>query len=105
MPDTSYTPLQSQRDALANPAAAPLSAAPPAVPDPNFTGNTPPTGTDGAALYAAECAGCHGPLATSSKRGRTAAQIKAAIANPATGMSGLAVLSDVQIQAIATALQ
>jgi hypothetical protein len=40
MPGTSYTPLQSQRDALANPAGAPLSAAAPAIPDPNFTGTT-----------------------------------------------------------------
>lgn len=107
MPGTSYTPLQSQRDALANPAAAPLSTASPATPDPNYTGTptTPTTGSpDGATLYAADCAGCHGPLASSTKRGRTAAQITAAIASVGS-MAGLSALSAAEIQAIATALK
>jgi len=56
---------------------------------------TPPA-IDGAALYAAKCAGCHGPLATSSKRGRTAAQITAA--NMTQG------LSPAEVQAVADAL-
>jgi hypothetical protein len=33
------------------------------------------TALDGAALYGSKCAGCHGSLASSEKRGRTAAQI------------------------------
>jgi mono/diheme cytochrome c family protein len=56
----------------------------------------PPTTLDGAALYASTCAGCHGPLASSSKRGRTAAQITAA--NMTKG------LSSAQVQAVANAL-
>ncbi len=56
---------------------------------------TPPT-IDGAALYAAKCSGCHGPLATSSKLGRTAAQITAA--NMTQG------LSPAEVQAVANAL-
>ena len=55
-----------------------------------------PTPIDGAALYAQNCASCHGPLATSSKLGRTAAQITAA--NMTRG------LSPAQIDAIAAAL-
>jgi len=55
-----------------------------------------PTPIDGAALYAQNCASCHGPLATSSKIGRTAAQITAA--NMTRG------LSPAQIDAIAAAL-
>lgn len=62
---------------------------------------------DGAALYASNCAGCHGPLATSAKRGRTAAQIQAAI-NPggvgAMGTAALRALTPAQVQAIATVL-
>src|SRR5690349_21492278 len=54
------------------------------------------TAIDGAALYTSTCAGCHGPLATSAKLGRTAAQITAA------GMTWG--LSAAQIQAIAAAL-
>src|SRR6185369_15783579 len=51
---------------------------------------------DGAALYAAKCAGCHGPLATSAKAGRTAAQITAA--NMTQGLSAA------EVQAVANAL-
>src|SRR6185369_12676631 len=57
---------------------------------------TPPPAIDGAALYAAKCAGCHGPLATSSKKGRTAAQITAA--NMTQGLSAA------EVQAVANAL-
>ncbi|MFL5270808.1 MAG: c-type cytochrome [Anaeromyxobacteraceae bacterium] len=57
---------------------------------------TPPPVIDGAALYAAKCAGCHGPLATSSKKGRTAAQITAA--NMTQGLSAA------EVQAVANAL-
>lgn len=59
---------------------------------------------DGVALYASNCAGCHGALASSSKRGRTAAQIQAAITANAGGMGFLSTLSAAQVQAIADAL-
>ncbi len=59
---------------------------------------------DGAALYASNCASCHGPLATSAKRGRTALAIQNAI-NANTGNMGfLSTLIPAQVQAIATAL-
>jgi mono/diheme cytochrome c family protein len=69
------------------------------------TGGTPvvaqsctfvPPPPDGAALYAAKCAGCHGPLATSTKGGRTAAQITAASMTQG--------LSAAEVQAVAAAL-
>jgi mono/diheme cytochrome c family protein len=102
MPGTSYTPLASQQAALANPSAAPLSTAPAVTPD--IT--PPPTPTlDGAALYSLNCSTCHGPLATSSKRGSSVTQIKNAIATPSTGMGSLNTLTDAQIQAIADAIK
>jgi mono/diheme cytochrome c family protein len=58
---------------------------------------------DGAALYASKCGSCHGALATSSKRGRTAAQIQAAIGN-INAMNSLSSLAPAQVQAIAAAL-
>jgi|GEM_PF-3000917 len=81
------------------------------TPEPTTTPTTPtPTQTpvptiDGAALYASNCASasCHGPLATSSKRDRTAANIQNAI-NGIPAMSSLSFLSQAQIQAIANAL-
>ncbi|MDA8427737.1 MAG: DUF5666 domain-containing protein [Geobacteraceae bacterium] len=59
---------------------------------------------DGAALYAANCAGCHNALANSSKRGRTATQIQTAINANTGGMGFLSFLTPAQVQAIATAL-
>jgi cytochrome c len=55
-----------------------------------------PPPPNGAALYASTCASCHGPLATSAKVGRTAAQITAA------GMT--MGLTPVQVGAVASAL-
>jgi mono/diheme cytochrome c family protein len=60
------------------------------------TATPPPAAIDGAALYTQKCSGCHGSLATSSKRGRTAAQITAA--NMTQGLSAA------EVQAVATAL-
>src|SRR6266542_2395819 len=62
---------------------------------PGGAGMTPPP-PDGAALYAAKCASCHGPLVTSTKLGRTAAQITAA--NMTQG------LTPAEVQAVADAL-
>ena len=58
---------------------------------------------DGAALYSANCSGCHGPLASSTKKGATAAQIQAAISSK-RAMRSLSSLTTAQIQAIAAAL-
>lgn len=93
----------AQRDALQNPSAAPVSIAAPA--DPNTI--PPPVPLDGTALYAANCSSnaCHGPLASSNKRGVTAAQIRTGITNNSGGMGSLSGLTDAQLSAIATALQ
>ncbi len=61
-------------------------------------------GANGAALYASHCAGCHGELVQPTKRGRSAAQIRQAIANVAQ-MNNLQTLTDTQIQAIADELR
>lgn len=72
----------------------------------SFTKTTPPVVYSGADLYANNCSGCHGQLATSSKLGRSSAQITNAIANVATMNmnSNLRGLNGSQIQAIADAL-
>jgi cytochrome c5 len=62
------------------------------------------TGPDGAALYSQNCAGCHGTLASSAKRGRTAAQVRAAIGGNTGGMGFMSGLSDFQLQIISSAL-
>ena len=66
--------------------------------------SAPPAGVDGAALYASHCAGCHGELAQSAKKGRSAAQIRQAIAS-VIPMKNLKTLTDSEIQAIADALR
>jgi len=65
-----------------------------------------PTPVNGANLYTNRCASCHGALAASTKRGRTAAQITNAI-NTVGAMNNatLRALTTAEIQAIATALQ
>ncbi len=59
---------------------------------------------DGPALYAANCAACHGPLATSAKGGATLARMQSAVGSNIGGMGPLSTLSTVQLQAIASAL-
>jgi mono/diheme cytochrome c family protein len=78
------------------------------------TALTPPaagTGTgvvtpvaNGTTLYATDCAGCHGALASSSKLGATVARIQSAISGNSGGMGSLSVLSAADVQAIASAL-
>jgi len=58
---------------------------------------------DGSALYTADCAKCHGPLAASSKKGATVAQIQTGIAS-VSAMKSLSTLTTAQVQAIAAAL-
>ncbi|MBC8018119.1 MAG: c-type cytochrome [Verrucomicrobia bacterium] len=60
--------------------------------------------TDGATLYATNCAGCHGTLASSSKAGATAARTQTAINNNIGGMGFLSTLTAPQVTAIATSL-
>lgn len=96
----------AQRDSLQNPSAAPVSTSPAVYPNTAPT-NAPPTVSplDGAALYGSYCAGCHGALSVSTKRGRTATQIRNAISANSGGMGGLSGLTDAQLQAISTVLQ
>jgi predicted CxxxxCH...CXXCH cytochrome family protein len=77
-----------------------VTPAPDPVPTPTPDPTTPP---DGAALYAMECAGCHGNLASTNKPGRTAAQTQAAITANLGGMGGIS-LTAAELQAIADAL-
>jgi mono/diheme cytochrome c family protein len=62
----------------------------------------PPASTDGAALYARYCSGCHKALDSSTVVGRTSTQIQAAIASQGQ-MSSLSMLTQTQIDAIAAA--
>lgn len=72
----------------------------------NINGDTPPppAPTDGASLYANNCAACHGTLASSSKLNRSAIQIQAAIDANNGGMGALTSLTPTNVQAIADAL-
>lgn len=74
------------------------------TPTPTPTPAPTPAPIDGAALYTTDCSGCHGPLATSSKKGATVASIQTGISSNFGGMSQFATLTSAQIQAIATAL-
>jgi mono/diheme cytochrome c family protein len=103
-----HTPMNvsfsaGQTASVINPGAAPLSNSPSAVPDPNYV-PSPVVSLDGASLYTANCAPCHGALATSSKLNKTFSQIKSAISSNTGGMASLGGLTDAQLQAIATAL-
>ncbi len=64
--------------------------------------NDKPAAIDGKQLYADNCSGCHGALASSAKAGSTFTEIKNAIANVPL-MSGIS-LTDDEIQAIADEL-
>ena len=65
-----------------------------------------PPPPNGVALYGSKCASCHNPLATSTKKNKTAAQITAAISTVAqmSSQPALTALTPAEIQAIATAL-
>jgi len=77
--------MQSIVDALATPSITPVSP-------------------DGAALYATACAGCHGDLGASAKRGATTVAIQNAISGNVGGMGRLSSMSAAEIQAVAGAL-
>ena len=63
-----------------------------------------PQPINGAPLYSTNCSGCHGALASSSKRGVTRARLDQGIANVGA-MAGLTGLTSAQRDAIVTALQ
>jgi mono/diheme cytochrome c family protein len=63
-----------------------------------------PARVDGAALYNINCQGCHNALASSNKKGGTAAQIQSAI-NADSGGMGSIQLTGPQITAIVSALK
>lgn len=79
-----------------------VTALTPTTPTPTPT--EPPAPADGAALYAANCAGCHGALAGSTKAKTTLAALQAAITSNAGGMGTLSRLSASDVQAIVAAL-
>ena len=90
--------VQAIADALAGnttPTPAPTPAPAPAP---------TPTPVDGTALYGTKCASCHGPLATSNKKGTTAARTQTAINGNVGGMGFLSTLTSAEVQAIANAL-
>jgi len=80
-----------------------LAPAPVTVPAPS-TVPAPVPVSDGAALYSANCAGCHGALASSSKKGITIARLQSAIANNTGGMGYLSTLTVSDVQALVTVL-
>uniref|UniRef100_UPI0037870BF0 Lipoprotein cytochrome c n=1 Tax=Geobacter sulfurreducens (strain ATCC 51573 / DSM 12127 / PCA) TaxID=243231 RepID=UPI0037870BF0 len=59
---------------------------------------------DGQGLYAANCAACHGALATSEKKGTTLARLQSAVSANAGGMGFLSSLTSAQLQAIVDVL-
>ncbi|MEJ2689918.1 MAG: CxxxxCH/CxxCH domain-containing protein, partial [Deltaproteobacteria bacterium] len=71
----------------------------------NYMLRVPPVNApDGATLYADNCAVCHGAIDVSTKAGKTAADIQAAIDNNTGGMGAFSNLTSAEIQAIADAL-
>ncbi|MCX7171854.1 MAG: cytochrome c [Proteobacteria bacterium] len=98
--------IQAISDAILGVGATPAPATPPTPPAPAAPPAPPVPGaqTDGATLYAASCAGCHGALGSSSKRGVTVVRIQNAISGNVGGMGKLTTLSAADMQAIATAL-
>jgi len=68
------------------------------------TPTPPPPAPDGATLYASNCAGCHGPLASSTKQGASIARVQLAVSTNAGGMGYLSRLSVAEVQAIVAAL-
>lgn len=58
----------------------------------------------GTTLYAQNCSGCHGNIATSTKLGRSSYEIQTAINSNLGNMGGLNYLTAAQVEAIADAL-
>jgi mono/diheme cytochrome c family protein len=70
-----------------------------------ITAQAPGTSIDGAALYAAKCQGCHGPISPIfSNNAKTASRIQGAIDTNKGGMGSLSTLTAAEVQAIADAI-
>ncbi len=73
--------------------------------NPATTAPPPSTTLDGATIYASNCAGCHGPLETSTKKGISIARFYNAVtSNSVTGMGYLSKLSVAEVQALISVL-
>jgi hypothetical protein len=73
-----------------------------------ITAQAPGSGIDGAALYSANCSGCHGPInaiRNMTVANRTAAGIQEAINRNRGGMGFLSTLSSAEVAAIADAIR
>ena len=87
---------------------SPPPTTPPATPPPPTTPPPPPSGLDGAALYTANCAGCHGPITTirlMPVSNRNVTDIQRAITDNKGGMGFLNTLTAQQLQAIVDAMR
>ena len=78
------------------------SASPTATtPETTIQAPSAPASAEGIALYNTNCAGCHGVLATSSKKGITVTRLQTAISANIGGMGSLKSLTAAQISALA----
>lgn len=85
---------QNLADIASSLVLAPPYSAPPAP-------SVPPTGDQ---LYATNCSSCHGPLASSTKAGTTAAKTNAAISANTGGMGYLSTLTAANVNSIVASL-
>lgn len=88
------------------PTTPPPTTPPPTTPPP--TTPPPPSGLDGAALYSANCAACHGAITAirlMPASNRNVADIRRAIGDNKGGMGFLNTLTDPQLQAIVDAMR
>jgi hypothetical protein len=98
---------EAEIESPASPIPPPVTPPGPVTPPPV---NPPPPVTpplDGAALYATNCASCHGPITairSMSASNRNAADFRRAIVANRGGMGALASLTDAQLVAIAAAI-
>jgi predicted CxxxxCH...CXXCH cytochrome family protein len=81
-----------------------LPAAPASSPTPTPIPAPGPVVIDGATLYGTNCSSCHGQLASTTKPGRTTAEIQTAIDSNLGGMGFLSSLTPEEVQAIADVL-
>ncbi|MEE9491969.1 MAG: hypothetical protein V3W04_01135 [Gammaproteobacteria bacterium] len=97
MPHAEVTFKRFETDVLRTRTSKEILCSTPPVPPPVITGE---------GLYAANCASCHGPLASSTKRGRSVGQIMAAISSVSSmnRLNNLTGLTNTEITAIAEAL-
>ena len=100
--------IEREDDGSGTPPPPPPPPPPPVTPPPPPPPPPPPGGLDGAALYVANCAGCHGSITAirlMPVSNRTVADIRRAIDANKGGMGFLSTLTDAQLQAIVDAMQ